>query len=311
MHVYGETMQNANLMRKVSQAHYTYLMSGFKPFNLNHAERVENLVKMPQRFSDMFEKHPKNALLQELYLKPGVEGRFYIAMPNLKKTVSFKEGLVDAWRDLLSSDKGFAEDLIRYSFLTSGFNRSLSQFYEYIPFEWLNEQRIKDRFKGKNAGEVIDLTSNYLSAKKFDEVKWAFDAVEETTAPQGMGFSINTNMHGDPYITSLKRVIFKNNFPAPLTQDNSPGSVIKFYVKKVTHTITKDAGYKCALEISDTYDIVGRKVSIAVNDFYNAGTYVLEWQALDESGNALPSGIYFARVQAGKYVKTIKMIYNR
>jgi 3-phytase len=59
------------------------------------------------------------------------------------------------------------------------------------------------------------------------------------------------------------------------------------------------------------YDIIGRKVNTAVNDFYNAGTYVLEWQAVDDLGNPLPGGVYFARIQAGDFFKTIKMIYNR
>jgi 3-phytase len=59
------------------------------------------------------------------------------------------------------------------------------------------------------------------------------------------------------------------------------------------------------------YDIIGRKVSTAVNDLYSAGTYVVKWQARDASGNSLPSGVYFARLQVAENVKMIKMIYNR
>lgn len=59
------------------------------------------------------------------------------------------------------------------------------------------------------------------------------------------------------------------------------------------------------------FDIVGRKVATVTDDFYNAGSYVFQWQAEDNNGNPLPSGIYFARMQAGEFSDTIKMIYNR
>lgn len=59
------------------------------------------------------------------------------------------------------------------------------------------------------------------------------------------------------------------------------------------------------------YDIVGRKIATLVNEFYNAGSYIYEWQARDGAGNSLPAGIYFARILAGEYSHTIKMVYNR
>jgi len=51
------------------------------------------------------------------------------------------------------------------------------------------------------------------------------------------------------------------------------------------------------------YSILGVKVADLVNSYKNAGTYTTK---LD--GNNLPSGVYFYRLQAGKYVETKKMV---
>lgn len=51
------------------------------------------------------------------------------------------------------------------------------------------------------------------------------------------------------------------------------------------------------------YDILGREVSILVNDQLNSGTYELNWNASN-----YPSGIYFYRLIAGEYSETKRMI---
>jgi len=51
------------------------------------------------------------------------------------------------------------------------------------------------------------------------------------------------------------------------------------------------------------YDILGRVVATLVNQYKNPGTYSFKF---DSKG--LSSGLYFARLKAGDYIKTIKMI---
>jgi hypothetical protein len=50
------------------------------------------------------------------------------------------------------------------------------------------------------------------------------------------------------------------------------------------------------------YDIVGREVSTIVNERQEAGIYNAVFDA-----SRLSTGIYVARLNAGKYVKSIKM----
>ncbi|HGY56661.1 MAG TPA: T9SS type A sorting domain-containing protein, partial [Caldithrix abyssi] len=59
------------------------------------------------------------------------------------------------------------------------------------------------------------------------------------------------------------------------------------------------------------YDITGKKVAELVNDYQQAGEYELTWHAENSFGQQLASGLYFVRIQAGKYMKILKMMYIR
>ncbi|MBK7630785.1 MAG: T9SS type A sorting domain-containing protein [Ignavibacteriales bacterium] len=51
------------------------------------------------------------------------------------------------------------------------------------------------------------------------------------------------------------------------------------------------------------YDVLGNEVAILVDDYRNAGSYAVEFNASN-----LPSGVYFYQLKAGYYVETKKMI---
>ncbi len=54
------------------------------------------------------------------------------------------------------------------------------------------------------------------------------------------------------------------------------------------------------------YDIMGREIKTLLNEFKQAGTYEVEFDA-----NNLPSGVYFYRMISGDYSETKKMILLR
>ena len=66
-------------------------------------------------------------------------------------------------------------------------------------------------------------------------------------------------------------------------------------------------------EISDVtltiYDITGREVATIVHGQQPAGFHDVNWNGIDATGNLVSTGVYFARMQAGDYSKTIKMVY--
>jgi len=57
------------------------------------------------------------------------------------------------------------------------------------------------------------------------------------------------------------------------------------------------------------YDIFGREVLTIIHESQSAGWYTQQWNGINNSGNAVSTGMYFARLQAGEYSQVIKMVY--
>lgn len=41
------------------------------------------------------------------------------------------------------------------------------------------------------------------------------------------------------------------------------------------------------------------------------GYYEVQWNGMDQAGNQVSTGVYFCRLSAESYTKTIKMVYLR
>jgi hypothetical protein len=54
------------------------------------------------------------------------------------------------------------------------------------------------------------------------------------------------------------------------------------------------------------YDLLGREVSVLVNEKRNAGVHEVYFD-----GSGLATGVYFYRLQAGMYVQTRKLLLLR
>jgi hypothetical protein len=59
------------------------------------------------------------------------------------------------------------------------------------------------------------------------------------------------------------------------------------------------------------YDLLGRTVRALENSTKQAGLYSTTWNALDENGSQVSSGMYFCRMEAGDFVQTIKLALVR
>lgn len=59
------------------------------------------------------------------------------------------------------------------------------------------------------------------------------------------------------------------------------------------------------------FDIRGQEVTALLEVSKSSGNYEVQWNGLDQSGNAVSTGVYLARLQAGEYTQTIKMLYLR
>jgi hypothetical protein len=59
------------------------------------------------------------------------------------------------------------------------------------------------------------------------------------------------------------------------------------------------------------FNIQGQQITSIQDEQKPAGTYEVQWNGVDQSGNPVSTGVYFAQLQAGEYSQTIKMIYLR
>ncbi len=93
-----------------------------------------------------------------------------------------------------------------------------------------------------------------------------------------------------PAATSLS-----DNFPNPF----NPSTRVRFGLKEKGHV---------SLRI---YDVSGRLVRILIDDIRDAGSYEAVWDGANDEGRATASGIYFCRMEAVDYERTLKMVLLR
>jgi hypothetical protein len=122
--------------------------------------------------------------------------------------------------------------------------------YKFVP------ERVSEELKRRSA---VGGVSNQI-----DFVKWAmnqndfstlveqgyFVRYDQSTAPQGLGYTVEVDMLGDPNVIPPLLVNFGAGFP-DLFHNNSG-----FFISKVTHVINKN-GYKAHLTINDVLGYTG------------------------------------------------------
>jgi len=65
---------------------------------------------------------------------------------------------------------------------------------------------------------------------------------------------------------------------------------------------------EAAFTTLDIFNVLGQRVTTLMNDYTEAGPYSIFWNGRDEHGLPAASGIYFYRLQSGKYLDAKKMV---
>ena len=86
------------------------------------------------------------------------------------------------------------------------------------------------------------------------------------------------------------------NYPNPF----NPSTQISFDVPLSDESITLSV-----------YNILGQSVNILVNGVMNPGRYTIEWNATDQLGNPVSSGIYFYELRSPSFTSRKKMLLIR
>jgi len=169
--VNNEILLNEDLSKQLDKTFYSYIMSGFQPLKLTNQERRDLTLNFPKEFESFKENNEGlYSIVDQLTVKQGDTLEF-VGLNNRKKSKEFEDSMINSFLDLLNDNEEFANKLIQYSYLTSGFNNHMSQFFTMIPTQWFNRNNINryiidasfdyDNYEGTNDDVFID--SFYLS----------------------------------------------------------------------------------------------------------------------------------------------------
>ena len=174
--IYGESLNNQELADKLEKTFYSYLMSGFGPFNLKGSE-INNIVNnFPSELLDfkvsLAEREENYYILDELQtkiVKPKATGQNQLKLyiPNKKNSKEYDNKMMNSFKEILKYYPEIGKKLIQYSFFTSGFNLGADTFYQYIPPTFFIEngfnEYVKEYNRNLNKEDLNFIDQFYLS----------------------------------------------------------------------------------------------------------------------------------------------------
>ena len=147
----------------------------------------------------------------------------------------------------------------------------------------------------------LNLTNKFKPGEKI-LIRFRFFADEYVN---GWGWAID-NVNIQPSVLSVKdnsripnRFMLYQNYPNPF----NPTTIIKYSIPSSPLPFGKGLGVRLVV-----YDILGKEVATLVNENQQPGNYEVTFNALSNEGINLASGVYFYRLQAGKFSETKKLI---
>lgn len=102
---------------------------------------------------------------------------------------------------------------------------------------------------------------------------------------------LNTAVH-ERKVTAANSFILEQNYPNPF----NPETEIRFSVPEARRVVLR------------IYNMFGQEVRTLVDQQFKPGYYSATWDGRGSLGNFMPSGVYFYRLEAGGFVKTMKMV---
>ena len=110
--------------------------------------------------------------------------------------------------------------------------------------------------------------------------------------------------------------IIQNNFAVSVNNPNSSLPTDFFLNQNFPNPFNPTTTIRYALPVQSTViltvcDIRGQEVITLHDAVKSPGNYEVQWDGMDQSGIPVSTGVYFARLQAGSYSQTIKMVYLR
>jgi S-formylglutathione hydrolase FrmB len=197
--------------------------------------------------------------------------RVPIAMHFLDSVMNYPE---DALSSLVNKIDGFNLEFG----ITNALKAKLNSALNYWSIDDYNGvcSSVQDfiNFVKAQTGKKISEAQAVILLNDANSIRFALDC------STGSDFAVNVN-------TSPTNFELFQNYPNPFNP-----------VTKIKYQLPISSKVKIAV-----YDLLGKELSVLVNDNLIPGNYEVEWNAVN-----YPSGVYFYKLTAGDYVQTKKMI---
>lgn len=148
---------------------------------LAYGDKDSSKLSMVARIKAAKVNFEDNLLIKSLHYqdaRKGLPGRVY--MPNNENIKQSRDALYVAWLELLEQDAPLAIDLVKYSYVTSGFNKGVGSFHDHIPIELLKSQKFSEDIAHNKQIYNEDLLSTQPLEKKVLKHLWDNDLVVPT-----------------------------------------------------------------------------------------------------------------------------------
>lgn len=99
----------------------------------------------------------------------------------------------------------------------------------------------------------------------------------------------------DSPVAKPQEFVLNQNYPNPF----NPSTVLKYRLAETEYVTL------------NIYSVTGKQVATIVNGVQNAGDHELRWNAVGANNQALPSGVYFAKLKSASQQSTIRMMLLR
>jgi len=182
----GEYLVDAKLGKSIDAGFYSYIMSGTKLFKDSFKKYNSITTNVPLSVEKKQEgiiagTEERNHLIENLEIEIR-KGKKYLGINNKDKPKHYQEQIYRGWmqlynkfyknedgsinKDKIHPDRKLALDLARYSFIGSGFQNNLTQFFTHIPHQILKDnnlnKEIKDIIRNNNNENNLESDSEFV-----------------------------------------------------------------------------------------------------------------------------------------------------
>ena len=245
-----EVTENEEYIRTLHRNFRSFLYTETEYFkSINIKELLYGKDNIVVRLSKAKEEDSaiKNNLLIK-YLSPKGQtqndGFVYISAPaRIAKSGKDKNALTNAWEDLLKSPdkkiRKLAEDLYKFSIVSSGFRNGSFTFHELVPLDYEMETGIYDQF-GRITNELKqtgdpnnDLTTRFM-VSQMNNTDVVPEADGKVDTKEHQGAAAIASQSKDIYILSIKEKFSYQYLVSPLVKED--GEIVEYpeYVPFIT-----------------------------------------------------------------------------